>query len=256
VKICEKPYYLREGPKRITNVNLDIQYIAVYLQDKPSENMTAKTAALIGATGLIGSHLLKCLKDDDDFKTIRLLVRRPIEFKDPKVRVIVSDFADEAAFKAGIAGCDAVFCAVGTTNKKVNGDKAAYRKVDYDIPVKAAMFCTETGCRQFLLVSSVGASSKAGNFYLKLKGEVEDKVQSLSIPSVSIFRPSFLLGKRLESRPAEALAQAMSKSLSFLFPAKYKPIQAEDVAKAMLAASKQDKPGFRLYHFREMKALL
>jgi uncharacterized protein YbjT (DUF2867 family) len=217
--------------------------------------MPQKTVALIGATGLIGSHLLKCLLNDDDFKTIRLLVRRPIEIKDPKVNVIVIDFADGAAFQAGIASCDAVFCTIGTTKKKVGGDMAAYRKVDYDIAVNAAMFCAETGCRQFLMVSSVGANSKGGNFYIRLKGEVEDKVQSIAIPSVSIFRPSMLLGKRAESRPAEAIAQIMSKSLSFLFPSKYKPLPAEDVAKAMVAASKQDKPGFRIYHYSEMNAL-
>jgi uncharacterized protein YbjT (DUF2867 family) len=217
--------------------------------------MDQKTAVLIGSTGLIGSHLLKCLRDDNDFKTIRLLVRRPIIIKDPKFKVIVIDFADETAFKSGIAGCDAVFCAVGTTNKKVKGDKEAYHKVDYDIPVNAATFCAETGCPQFLLVSSVGANSKGGNFYIKLKGEVEDRVQSISIPSVSIFRPSMLLGKRTESRPMEGIVQAMSKSLSVLFPSKYKPIPAEDVAKAMVAASKGAKPGFLIYHFAEMKAL-
>jgi uncharacterized protein YbjT (DUF2867 family) len=183
-------------------------------------------------------------------------VRRPVVFNHPKISVLVIDFADEAAFKAGIAGCDAVFCAVGTTNKKVKGDKTAYRKVDYDIPVNAARLCAETGCRQFLLVSSVGANSKGGNFYIKLKGEVEDKVQSIGIPSVSIFRPSMLMGKRPESRPAEAIAQAMGKSLSFLFPSKYKPIQAKDVAKAMIAACKQDKPGLLIYHYKEMKAFL
>jgi len=217
--------------------------------------MSQRTATLIGATGLIGSHLLKCLQDDDDFKTIRLLVRRPVPYNHPKIRVLVIDFADEAAFKAGIAGCNAVFCTVGTTNKKVKGDKAAYRKVDYDIPVNAARFCAETGCPHFLLVSSVGANSKGGNFYIKLKGEVEDQVRNISIPSVSIFRPSMLLGKRPESRPLEAIVQVMIKPLSLLFPSKYKPIAAEDVAKAMIAACKQSKPGFHIYHFKEMKTL-
>ncbi len=37
-----------------------------------------------------------------------------------------------------MAGADAVFCAVGTTNSKVQGDKELYKKVDYDIPVFAA----------------------------------------------------------------------------------------------------------------------
>jgi uncharacterized protein YbjT (DUF2867 family) len=218
--------------------------------------MSEKTAAIIGATGLIGSYLLKYLQDDDDFKTIRVFVRRPVVFNHPKIKVLVIDFTDEEAFKAGIVGCDAVFCAIGTTNKKVKGDKTAYRKVDYDIPVKAANFCVETGCHHFLLVSSVGANSMAANFYLKLKGEVENKVESIGIPIVSIFQPSMLLGKRQESRPLETVTQMVIKPLSFLFPSLYRPIAAKDVAKAMIAASKQDKPGFRIYHYREMKALL
>lgn len=217
--------------------------------------MKDKTAALIGATGLIGSHLLRLLQADDEFSTIRVIARRQVPVSHPKIKVHVVDFADDAAFKAGIAGCDAVFVAVGTTQKKVKGDKTAYRKVDYDIPVNAAKFCAETGYKSFLLVSSVGADSKSGNFYLKLKGEVEEKVGSFSIPSVSIFRPSMLLGNRQESRPAESIAQVISKPLSFLFPSKYKPILAEDVARAMITASKADKPGVSVYHYAEMKEL-
>lgn len=218
--------------------------------------MKEKTAALIGATGLIGSHLFELLKDDDDFTSIRVIVRRPMKFQHPKVKVIVIDFTDEKAYKESIAGCDTVFCTVGTTQKKVKGDKTAYRKVDYDIPVNAAQSCSETACQHFLLVSSVGANSKGGNFYIKLKGEVEDKIKSFNIPSISIFRPSMLLGKRQESRPMETIAQVMSKLLSFLFPSKYKPIEAEMVAKAMVAASKQERTGFHIYHYSEMKALI
>ncbi len=218
--------------------------------------MDQKTAALIGATGLIGGHLLKCLQDDNAFKTIRVLVRRQIVFSHAKIKVIVIDFTEESAFKAGIAGCEAVFCAIGTTQKKVKGDKAAYRKVDFDIPVNAARFCAETGCKSLLLVSSVGADSSSSNFYLKLKGEVEEKVQTLGIPSVSIFRPSMLLGKRNESRPLETIAQVISKPLSFLFPSKYKPIAALDVARAMVAASKQDDQRIRVYHYWEMMSLI
>jgi len=215
-----------------------------------------QTATLIGSSGLIGSHLLEFLLNDDEYTTVRVLVRRPITISHPKLKVMVIDFADVSAFKAGIAGSDAVFCAVGTTNKKVKGDKAAYRKVDYDIPVNAARFCAETGCPQFLLVSSVGANSKGGNFYIKLKGEVEEMVQSFAIPSVSIFRPSMLLGHRNESRPMESIAQVISRPLGALFPSKYKPIKASDVARAMVAASKKPVPGVTVLHYKEMMALL
>lgn len=209
----------------------------------------------MGSTGLIGSQVLDLLIKDESIVSVRILVRRPVELEHLKLQVKVIDFADLEAFREGIRGSDAVFCAVGTTNNKVKGDKMAYRQVDYDIPVCAARCCAETGGKQFLLVSSVGADKHSRNFYLKLKGEVEEAVKSLDLPSISIFRPSMLLGKRNESRPMETVAQVISKPLSFLFPSKYKPIDAASVARAMVAEAKQCKPGARIYHYQEIMAL-
>jgi len=215
--------------------------------------MNTKTATLIGSTGLIGSHILDQLLRDESIETVRILVRRPVDVRHPKLETRVIGFADLEAFREGIRGSDSVLCAVGTTNARVKGDRAAYRRVDFDIPVNAAQFCAETGVPAFLLVSSVGADSRSGNFYLRLKGEAEEAVQGFNIPSIAIFRPSMLLGKRHESRPMETLAQAVSKPLSFLFPPKYKPIRAEDVARAMIAAAKAPLPGLKVYHYREMR---
>jgi uncharacterized protein YbjT (DUF2867 family) len=214
--------------------------------------MHQKTAALLGATGLIGGHLLDLLLQDGDYQTIRVLSRRPLDIHNPKIELVVLDFSDEAAFKAAIEGCDAVFCSVGTTQNKVKGDMAAYRKVDYDIPVNAARFCAETGCPRFLLVSSVGADSKGRNFYIKLKGEVEDQVGSMAISSISIFRPSMLLGQRGEFRLGEKIAQVLMRALAFLIPSDYKPIHGRDVARAMIAAAKRSEAGVQVYHFDRM----
>jgi uncharacterized protein YbjT (DUF2867 family) len=220
-----------------------------------TEFANAKTATIIGATGLIGSHLLALLQNDPSFKTTRVLSRRAVSFDHPKVQTLVIDFADKAAFKSAIAGSDAVFCAIGTTQKKVKGDKIAYRKVDYDIPVNAAQFCAETGCLHFLLVSSVGANSQSNNFYLKLKGEVEDRLRTMNIGTISIFRPSMLLGKREERRFGEGIAQGLMRSLSLLIPSQYRPIEAGEVARAMVAASRKETPGIHIYHYAEMMPL-
>lgn len=220
--------------------------------------MATKTATLIGATGLIGSHLLSLLEQDNDYHTIRLLVRRPLQNTHPKVEVKLVDFTDEESFKLGIYGSDVVFCAIGTTQQKVKGDKEAYRKVDYDIPVKAARFCKETGCPQFLLVSSVGADAKAGNFYLQLKGEVEEAIKAMNLPSVSFFRPSLLLGARQEQRIGEKVAQAIMPIFSFaLFGnwSKYKPIHAADVAKAMLLTANKETSGLTVLEHATLKEL-
>lgn len=214
--------------------------------------MKNKTATLIGATGLIGSQLLDLLQDDSEFSEIKILVRRPIKIDNPKVKVSIIDFNNEESFQSEISGSSVVFCAVGTTNKKTKGDKNEYRKVDYYIPVTAAKLSLKTGCEKFVVVSAYGANSKSNSFYTSLKGEVEDTLSSLNIPSLSIFRPSLLLGKRQEFRFGEIIATFLMKSLSFLLPSKIKPIKASDVAKSMLEASKADTKGIKIYHYKEI----
>jgi len=217
--------------------------------------MSAKTATLIGATGLIGGELLNLVLKDDYFQTVRILIRRPFNLVHPRLEKKLVDFSDNDSLLVALDNSDVVFCAVGTTQKKVKGDQAAYRKVDHDIPVHAGRFCKMVGCKIFVLVSSVGANSKSKNFYLKLKGEVEDEVETMGLESVHIMRPSMLLGERKESRPLEKIGQAMMKVLSFFLPSKYKPIKARDVAKAMLAASKKNEKGFFVHEYDEIKSL-
>ncbi|MDQ6608207.1 MAG: NAD(P)H-binding protein [Bacteroidota bacterium] len=222
------------------------------------QNMTQKTAAVLGATGLVGSWIVNYLKEENEFPVIRMIVRQPVKITHPKVEVKLVNFDDAESVKLAIDGCDVVFCAVGTTNKKVKGDKAAYRKTDYDIPVQAARFCVETGCNQFLLVSAVGANSRSTNFYLMLKGEVEDAVKSFQIKSLSFFRPSVLLGKRAATRPGEKIAQSLAKFFSFLLVGrwdKYQPIDVKLIAKAMVQAAKENKPGIETYEFTDMQYL-
>ena len=218
--------------------------------------MSQKTAAIIGASGLIGSEILAILKHDQEYETIRLIVRWPVTDSHPKIEMKLVNFEDYESLKLAIDGCDVVFCAVGTTQKKVKGDKLAYRKVDYDIPVNAAQACLETKCEHFLLVSSVGANAQSNNFYLKLKGDVEDAIQKISIPSISIFRPSVLLGRRKESRIGERIGQALMNVVSPLLggkQSKYKPIAARDVAAAMIKAAKKRERGYHVYEYQDIK---
>lgn len=217
--------------------------------------MQPRTATIIGATGLIGEELLHLLGNDPYYDRVRVLARRPLSFDNPRIEAKLINFQDQESFKIGIDGSDAVFCAVGTTQKKVKGDMVAYRQVDYDIPVKAAQFCAETGCNNFLVVSSVGANSNSRNFYLKLKGEMEEGVSSKNVKSVSIFRPSMLLGKRKESRPGEKIGQVLMPAISFLLPGNYKPVEGRIVAAAMVAAAKEGKPGTTVYHYKDIMQL-
>lgn len=215
-----------------------------------------KKATLIGATGLIGGHLLNLLIDDETFESIKIIVRRPIQITHPKIKIEIIDFDDQTQFSNAVKDSEIIFCAIGTTQKKVKGDLKAYRKVDFDIPIHAAQYGLQEGMQQFLLVSSIGANSKKGNFYLKLKGEVEDALIAQNIPSLSIFRPSLLLGKRNEKRTVENIGQFFGKFLKVISPKKYKPIEAKNVAKAMVESAKLNQKGKHIFEYEEMKNLI
>ena len=212
-------------------------------------------ATLIGATGLIGSHLLELLLADEYFDSVRILIRRPMEFTHTKLEKKLVDFSDMESFRLALEDSDVVFCAIGTTQKKVKGDKDAYRKIDYDITVNAARFCKLNGCENFVFVSSVGANSKSNNFYLKLKGEVEEAVKAVGLKKIHIMQPSLLLGNRKESRFGEKIAQWVMPVISFLIPSKYKPIKAINVAYKMLHISKTNTIGNHFYLYNELKQL-
>jgi uncharacterized protein YbjT (DUF2867 family) len=212
-------------------------------------------ATLVGATGLIGSYLLEELLNDAYFDIVRILIRRPIDITHPKLEKKIVDFNDSDSLLVDISNSDVLFCSIGSTMKKVNGDKEAYRKIDFDIPVKLARFCKMTGCEKFILVSSAGANSKSRNFYQRLKGETDEAIKSVGLTTVHIMRPSLLLGERKEFRLGENIGKAIMTSLSFLVPEKYKAIQGKDVAKVMLALSKKNDEGIFVHENSEIRDL-
>ena len=217
--------------------------------------MQGKTAAVIGASGLIGGELVNNLLSDDRFQQVYLLGRRPSGFTHSKISEFVVDFSDSDALKRALSGVEIIFCAIGTTLKKVKGDQQLYRQIDFDIPLKAASAGKEMGAKQFLLVTAFGANSKSRNFYLRLKGEVEEAIHALHLPVFSVFHPSVLLGKRKENRPAERLAVLLLPYVEWMFPFNYRTIKASTVAKSMVAAAAKNTEGKAVYNRKEMFAL-
>lgn len=217
--------------------------------------MQALTAVVLGATGLIGEQLVKQLLNDTDFSKVRILVRRPVELSHPKLEVQIVDFDNHVEYQSKLGSGDCIFCCIGTTNSKVKGDKTAYRKIDFDIPVNAAKMGKEAGFTNYLLVSAVGANAGSSNFYLRLKGEVEAEIARMNFQSFHAFRPSMLLGNRKEFRFAESIAKKVMSALSVLFVGrlkKYKGIGDLVVAKAMVASAKLGKKGIFVHHYEDM----
>ena len=217
--------------------------------------MKFKQVTLFGATGLIGSYLLEFLLKDSDIHLINVVGRNPFHLEHDKINNIVIDFEDVSSISNSVTGSEAVFVSIGTTMSKVNGDKIKYKSVDFDIIFNIANACKQKNINQFIYVSSLGSNANSSNFYLRLKGEIDEAVAKLNLNSTSVFRPSVLLGKRNESRPGEKIMQFIMPLLDFMIPSNSKAIKAKDVAKSMFNTSKNYKSGVRIYHYNEIKEL-
>jgi uncharacterized protein YbjT (DUF2867 family) len=201
-----------------------------------------KTAIVIGATGLVGSYLVTELINSDNYNKVVLLVRKKPDFVHHKIEAHVIDFEN---IDTELIKGDDLFCAIGTTIKKA-GSKQHQYKIDCDYPVKIAQIAKQNHVKQFVLISSIGANANSSNFYLKTKGELEEKITALQFNLFAILRPSFILGKRNEFRLGEKIGIVFVKLLSPIFVGglkKYKGVHAIDIAKKMLVLATSNLQG-------------
>ncbi|MEZ5402439.1 MAG: oxidoreductase [Bryobacteraceae bacterium] len=215
----------------------------------------SRTALLAGATGLTGGCLLRELAGR--YSTTYVLARRTIGLP-PRCALIEVDFD---RLPAVLPGAD-VYCALGTTIRKA-GSREAFRRVDYGYPLAIARAARAGGARQFLLVSSVGADPGSANFYLRVKGELEEALAGVGFDALHLFRPGVLLGDRGESRPGEAIGKVISIAVGALLAGplrKYRAMPADRLARAMVQAGVRSEAregaagvgGRHVYHWGEI----
>ena len=220
------------------------------------DSNSKKTALVIGSSGLIGSHLVIQLLSNPNFEKVIVFNRRPCLILHPKIEEHLIDFNDLKAIEPYVKG-DVMFCTMGTTIKKA-GSKEAFRLVDVVYPEQFAEMALHNQVKQFLIISSLGADLHSNNFYLKTKGEIETFLQNSAFKSVSILRPSLLLGDRKEFRLGEKIASYVLPVLSLFLIGpfkKYRAIEAKTVAKAMLEIALQNKSGFNIYPSDELQTI-
>lgn len=212
--------------------------------------MGGLTAVLAGATGLVGGECLKRLLASRRYSRVVVVSRRPLESggRHRKLETVVTDFdrLDEVAAK--LAG-DHVFCALGTTIGKA-GSQARFRLVDHDYPLRLATITREQGAKHFSLVSALGASRSSPFFYSRVKGELEDDLRHMGWSSLAVFRPSVIAGDRGESRPLERLGERLLR----LAPATWRPVEAGDIAAAMVATALGEPAGVTIVESRDIAA--
>ena len=213
-----------------------------------------KTAVVFGATGLVGSHLLQHLLNDQAYTRVIAVSRRNIGFKHAKIQTVITELTSIDRVGEELWG-DCYFCCVGSTFKQTP-NRSAYYAVDHDYPVKAAKIGKVLGVKTFILISAVGANQLSGNFYIKMKGETERDVAMSGIAHIGIFRPSLLTGNRQTPRLIERMSALLMKVINPILQgasSRFRSIPANQLAKAMVAASHHTHPGVTIYNWRDIK---
>lgn len=201
---------------------------------------------------MTGRYLLDVLLEDSFYDHVVALVRRPIGRGDAKIEERVVDFDSLSA--PDVQGVTHMFCCLGTTIKKA-GSKEAFRHVDHDYALRFAQWGIGAGAQRMMLVSSVGADEDSGNFYLRVKGELERDLERLPFEGLHIFRPSFLLGRREEQRTGEALGIRLARGFEWMMVGdwrRYRPMPAGVLAASMAAAGERGEPGRHVYHYDQI----
>ena len=216
----------------------------------------SRTALVAGASGLVGSYVLRLLLEDPTYARVTILARRELPLAQRKLEQRVVSF-DRLAQVADFPRVHDVFCCLGTTMQQA-GSPDAFRKVDYTYVVELARVAVRHRASHFLVVTAVGADPQSRILYSRVKGETEEAVGRLQFEGIQIFRPSLLVGARAESRPAERVAGLLSPLVAWAFVgplARYRPINAEAVARAMVRVGRDAPRGMHVYESDHIRRL-
>lgn len=195
----------------------------------------AKTAIVLGATGLTGNLLLHRLLESRDYILIKLFSRSTCGIVHSKIEEHIIDLFALAQYKEDFKA-DVVYCCIGTTMAKTP-NKKTYLKIDYGIPIAAAKLCIENCINTCIIISALGADKNSKIFYNRTKGEMEDAILKMNIKNSYILQPSLISGSREEYRFGELIGKYLMAIFNPLLVGKlkkYRSIHPEEIASCMM----------------------
>jgi len=210
---------------------------------------------ILGATGAVGSALLEVLMQRPDISQINVIGRKNIQLQNEKLFQWIHTDLKEAIVSAPVA--DIWFCALGTTIAKA-GSQVAFDYVDRQLVLEAGLKAKSTGARQFHVVSALGANPNSKVFYNRVKGQMQQQLTDLKLPSLQIYQPSLIDAERNEVRRGERIALILFRAISWMFVGalkRYKAIRATDIALFMSETSKNAGNGVKIWYSEQMQPL-
>jgi NADH dehydrogenase len=188
---------------------------------------------LTGATGLVGSTLLRRLTARPE--PVRCLVRDPRRLGDQRVRVqiVLGDLTDPQSFRHAMRGVRTVIHLAASVRDQPRGSIEELNGVATWRMVHAA---ERAGVERFVFFSAMSASTFSRARFFRAKALAEQAVSASEVPH-TVFAPSIVYS------PGDPFLTLL-KRLALLLPvmpvagdggALYQPIWADDVADCVMA---------------------
>lgn len=236
---------------------------------------STQAAVVLGASGSVGNALIRELIRDGSFRPIVTLVRRSqpnqvvvareagVELRETLVLAMGPVGLETAtrdairSLEGDVVGLSVLGVGAGTAKLTIDEHRAVDVQLNAAFArglkgsgrVKHMAFMSAAGADPTAAATGSGAAGMAR--YARVKGEAEAAVKEGGPAVVSIFRPAMIIG----SQHTPWLLEKVIPAFSFVTPAKYKSITVEQIAKAMIATSRNTPTKSEVYHYPEMMAL-
>ncbi|KAA8644502.1 hypothetical protein EYZ11_004600 [Aspergillus tanneri] len=198
--------------------------------------------ALIGCTGMVGSHILTNLLANPSIARVDTISRRTPQAASAahsKLTTFVSDDTSGWASQlSSLTPTPSIFISSFATTRAAAGGFENQYKVEHGLNIEMARAARDAGTKVYVLISASGASTSSSIAYSRMKGEIEEEVKALGFERTVILRPGLIAGQREESRPMEAVARYIASFAGKLHSSLKDgwAQEADDIAKAAVNA--------------------
>ena len=234
--------------------------------------MPRTAAVVLGASGSVGKALVRALIADRGFTPVVSMTRRSqpeqvamardagIELREALVPTMTPAALEAAtadairSLEGDVVGLSTLGVGAGTAKLTIS----EHRAIDVELNAAFARVLASSGRVDHLAfmsavgadptASETGAGAAGGARYARVKGEAEEAVKRDGPRVVSIFRPAMIIG----SAHTPWLLEKLLPLFSFVTPGKFRSITVDQIAHAMIAASRNPPAASKVYHYPEM----
>jgi NADH dehydrogenase len=193
-----------------------------------------------GATGFVGSHLLRRLARSGG-APVRGLVRKPGTGVRDGVENVVGDLTKAETLGPALAGISTVVHAAAITGDQKEPYRGAYDQINRAGTENLVAAARKAGVGRFVLMSGLGTAPAPAGTYMATRWSMEEAVRGSGLPHV-ILQPSVLFGDGAEFIAALVRLARVSPVLPVLGGGslRFQPLWVEDLVSCLVRALSDD----------------